>query len=156
MWRKKIVFYNIIFVFAFLADRLTKWLANTYWNQEGFFVIDNFWETKLYQNYYLSFSIPLRYPISLLITLPVLLLVIYLLLRAYQKKKIILLSAFSLVTIGAISNLIDRVRYGYVIDFINWNFGFLGNPSFNIADAYIFLGIVIIIFGYLLRKKSTG
>lgn len=144
---KKTVLFNLILVLAFLVDRLTKWLAINYWDKESFFVIHNFWQTKLLKNYNLSFSIPVAYPWNLLITIPVLLLVVYFLVRAYQKQKLDLIFPLSLISLGAISNLIDRLRYGFVIDFINWDFGFPGNnPSFNLADAFIFLGIIILIF----------
>lgn len=44
-----------------------------------------------------------------------------------------------LITSGAISNLIDRMIYGYVVDYINPGFW----PTFNLADAFIFVGIII-------------
>ena len=49
---------------------------------------------------------------------------------------------------GALANLIDRIRLGYVIDFIDLKIW----PSFNIADAAITIGAIGIIY-YLIRKK---
>ena len=48
--------------------------------------------------------------------------------------------AFSLILGGAIGNLIDRMMYGYVIDFIDFRIW----PVFNIADSAITVGAVII------------
>lgn len=48
--------------------------------------------------------------------------------------------AFSLILGGAIGNLIDRIRYGYVIDFIDFRVW----PVFNVADSAITIGAVII------------
>ena len=48
---------------------------------------------------------------------------------------------FSLILGGAIGNLIDRITYGYVIDFIDFRIW----PVFNIADSAITIGAVIII-----------
>ena len=50
--------------------------------------------------------------------------------------------AFSLILGGAVGNLIDRIAYGYVIDFIDFRIW----PVFNIADSAITIGAVIILF----------
>jgi signal peptidase II len=47
---------------------------------------------------------------------------------------------------GALGNLVDRLRYGHVIDFIDFKVW----PVFNVADSSIFVGVVILAF-YLLR-----
>jgi signal peptidase II len=52
---------------------------------------------------------------------------------------------------GALGNLIDRLRYGHVIDFIDFKFW----PVFNVADSSIFVGVVILAF-HLLRDRGDG
>tara|TARA_B100000787_G_scaffold122355_1_gene92028 strand:+ start:101 stop:574 length:474 start_codon:yes stop_codon:yes gene_type:complete len=53
---------------------------------------------------------------------------------------------------GAVGNLIDRAQFGFVIDFIEVHvFGF-NWPVFNLADSFIFLGVVFILF----ERKSTA
>ena len=47
---------------------------------------------------------------------------------------------------GALGNLVDRLRYGHVIDFIDFKVW----PVFNVADSSVFVGVVILAF-YLLR-----
>lgn len=56
---------------------------------------------------------------------------------------------------GAIGNLIDRVAFGYVLDFIDIGVGNLRFWTFNIADAGISLGIVILLADTLRRSRST-
>ena len=56
---------------------------------------------------------------------------------------------------GAIGNLIDRLAYGYVLDFIDMGIGSLRFWTFNIADAGISLGIVILLVETLWRSRST-
>lgn len=56
---------------------------------------------------------------------------------------------------GAIGNLIDRVAFGYVLDFIDVGVGSLRFWTFNIADAAISLGIVILLVDTLWRSRST-
>jgi signal peptidase II len=52
------------------------------------------------------------------------------------------IAAFSLILGGAIGNLIDRIAFGYVIDFIDFRIW----PVFNIADSAITIGAAIILF----------
>jgi signal peptidase II len=56
---------------------------------------------------------------------------------------------------GAIGNLIDRVAFGYVLDFIDVGVGSLRFWTFNMADAGISLGIVILLVDTLWRSRST-
>jgi signal peptidase II len=56
---------------------------------------------------------------------------------------------------GAIGNLIDRLAFGYVLDFIDMGVGSLRFWTFNIADAGISLGIVILLVDTLWRSRST-
>ena len=61
---------------------------------------------------------------------------------------------YSLVLIisGAVGNIIDRFRFDYVIDFLDFYYGTYHWPAFNIADSAISIGITII----LLRSLVTG
>ncbi|MEW6230066.1 MAG: signal peptidase II, partial [Bacillota bacterium] len=56
----------------------------------------------------------------------------------------------ALVLGGAIGNLIDRVRVGYVIDFIDLRFW----PVFNLADAAITVGALVLVYGAVQRKPG--
>ena len=60
---------------------------------------------------------------------------------------------FSLLAAGAIGNLIDRVRLGYVVDFIDVSVSGHHWPAFNIADSALSLGIAFLIFNLLIRKN---
>ncbi len=54
-----------------------------------------------------------------------------------------------IIIIGAISNIIDRMFNGYVIDFIFFNYKNFFWPAFNFADIYITIGIIMIIINVL-------
>ena len=56
---------------------------------------------------------------------------------------------------GAIGNLIDRLAFGYVLDFIDLGIGALRFWTFNIADAGISLGIAILLVDTLWRSRSA-
>lgn len=53
---------------------------------------------------------------------------------------------FLLLTSGALSNILDFFLYGHVIDMIHVMVGLYDFPTFNIADAIIFLGIILLLF----------
>ena len=82
-------------------------------------------------------------------------------LRAHAGQK---LFCFALACIlgGAIGNVIDRVAYGYVVDFLDFHWGFLSPlfqgghfPAFNVADSAITVGAVSLILDELLRVRKT-
>ena len=57
--------------------------------------------------------------------------------------------ALVLILAGAVGNLIDRIRVGYVIDFIELYYGAWRFPAFNVADMAIFLGALMLILELL-------
>jgi signal peptidase II len=59
---------------------------------------------------------------------------------------------FALIFGGAIGNLIDRLRFGIVVDFIDVYIGAYHWPAFNIADSAITVGIFIFLFHLLFKK----
>ena len=52
---------------------------------------------------------------------------------------------FALVVGGAVGNLIDRLRFGYVIDFVDWFWRDYHWPAFNVADSAIVVGAVMLV-----------
>jgi signal peptidase II len=62
--------------------------------------------------------------------------------------------AYGLILGGAIGNLIDRVRLGAVIDFIDIGIRDLRWPSFNVADSAISIGVVILAVGFVLLPRA--
>ncbi len=62
-------------------------------------------------------------------------------------------SVLSLILGGAIGNLIDRIRFGSVVDFIDIGVGNIRWPTFNIADSCITVGIIIIIIAKFKQRQ---
>ncbi len=64
--------------------------------------------------------------------------------------------ALALIMGGAIGNVIDRIAYGHVIDFLDFHFRGLGHfPAFNIADSAISVGAVLFIYDELRRVSKN-
>ena len=68
------------------------------------------------------------------------------------------LFSFALACIlgGAIGNVIDRVLYGYVVDFLDFHWRGVHFPAFNIADSAITIGAACLILDELIRVRRTG
>lgn len=64
----------------------------------------------------------------------------------FRSHRWTLLIGLAMVVSGAIGNLIDRVRFGAVIDFLDFHVAGYHWPAFNIADAAIVIGVGILIF----------
>ncbi|WP_029894957.1 signal peptidase II [Desulfohalovibrio reitneri] len=66
-------------------------------------------------------------------------------------------TAYGLVAGGALGNLVDRLRQGYVTDFLDFHYGGLHWPAFNLADAGITVGAVTLVLATFLQgRKEVG
>jgi signal peptidase II len=63
-----------------------------------------------------------------------------------------LASGFALILGGAIGNMIDRIRFGKVVDFLDFYIRSYHWPAFNVADSAITVGVTIFIFHLLFKK----
>jgi signal peptidase II len=62
---------------------------------------------------------------------------------------------FALIVGGALGNVIDRFRFGEVVDFILWQYESFKWPVFNVADSCIVVGAVMLVL-FSLRPRKTG
>ena len=79
--------------------------------------------------------------------------------RKLQAKEMQLAVALMLVLGGAIGNVIDRLRFGYVVDFIDVYYRHWHWPTFNVADSAISIGAVLLLldaFGLSLFRRIAG
>ncbi|MFA4937072.1 MAG: signal peptidase II [Patescibacteria group bacterium] len=130
------VWFSILICLA-SADRLIKEFIKIYptSDQGGFFYL------SYYPNENLAFGLPVPSWFSIPLIALVLIFIFYLISLAYYKNNYQLFAATTLIFIGGISNLMDRLLYGYIIDFMHlW---FL--PIFNLADIYLLVGLLLLI-----------
>lgn len=141
--KKFLMFICPALIVVFL-DQLTKLLIQ---KKGSINIIGDFFKLELSKNYGAGFSL-LQGQTALLIWFSVF--AIGLIIYYYDKipEKIIIYP--SLVLGGAVGNLIDRVGFGYVVDFIDLNIwkGYVMNiyfkiwPAFNLADLAVFIGVI--------------
>ena len=85
---------------------------------------------------------------------------VMLVLLAIFRKKIFTSTPMNIVSFGLIAggitgNLIDRLKYGYVVDFLDFHWGSHPFPAFNIADSAICTGVgLYILHQYLVSRKE--
>lgn len=146
--KSKIILLNLLFVFCFAIDRLTKlYFVNT---GERIILWQNNLLFELHKNSGAIFGWWQMNIIFYILIVLILFLLFRLLLKEYQQKNLYYLSIISFILIGAISNLIDRWRWGAVIDWINvpwWS-------VFNLADVYIIGGVIGWVFYLFYADKK--
>ena len=125
-------------------DRITKFLAVKYLMGSGSVVII----PKILGFYYTTndgaaFSSFSGKRIALIV-LPIVMMIVLIAVLAKSKNKNFLLKLTTLLIIaGGLGNLIDRIKYGYVVDFLN--FLFVNFPIFNAADIFVCVGGFILV-----------
>ena len=62
--------------------------------------------------------------------------------------------AITMVLGGALGNVVDRIRFGAVVDFVQWHVAGFYWPAFNVADSAITLGAILLVWDQLVTKPS--
>ena len=154
---KKIIFYFSITLLIFTLDRISKiYVIN---------IAENYGEVDIYLNQFiniilvwntgigfglLSFEKQFIYNLITLIIVLVNFVILYLGVKASNYKGLI----FFVILGGSLGNLFDRVYYSAVPDFIDLNYNDFHWFIFNVADIFITIGIVCLIFVELLFNKK--
>jgi signal peptidase II len=148
-----------------VADQITKWLAQTYLTQvpdQSISIIGDFLRLTYVANRGAAFGILQNQTVFFVVIGLGVIAVIVASFRYFPVVGIMLNVALGLQLGGAIGNLIDRVRYGYVVDFIDVALRRSGTadvplewPVFNLADSAIVVGVCILAF-HLMRTPDRG
>jgi signal peptidase II len=72
----------------------------------------------------------------------------------WRAKSMYLSTALGLVIGGALGNVIDRIRYGAVADFLDFHIEGFHWYAFNLADSTIFIGVVLLLFDSFIRREG--
>ena len=74
---------------------------------------------------------------------------------ALQADRRLLITAIGLVMGGAIGNVIDRIRFGFVVDFLDFSGTRVFPWVFNVADSAITIGVILLILDSLLSERAA-
>jgi len=159
--RENITTRIVSLLFAFLLigiDRITKWLATVYLNPKQTVEIINIGGVRLLNFTYLenigaAFSILEGKRIFLILTTGLLITGALIFLLSDRVKSRVIVWALTLVIAGGAGNLIDRVFYGYVVDFIDLRF--ISFAVFNFADICAVTGSFML-FIYVIKEEINN
>lgn len=152
---KKNISIIIIFFLIIFVDQLTKILVIKNFQLYESLSILPFFNLTFVVNYGFAFGFlnnpSLNQIIVILVIFSIIAYFLYLLIKTQDQ-----FFRFSLILVisGAIGNFIDRILYGFVIDFIDIYLGSYHWPAFNLADSSITLGFILIMFNILFLNKK--
>lgn len=138
-----------------LLDQYTKYLAVIHLKDKAAFnIINGVLEFNYLENKGAAFGMLQNQKVFFIFVAIVILSVIaYVLLKMPTDRKYTILHILlSLIAAGAIGNMIDRIRYDYVVDFIY--FVLINFPIFNVADIYVSISTFVLIFLLLFYYKE--
>ena len=144
------LYFLALSIFIILIDQFTKYLIL---NNNKIFLNKDFLLFKLdfVKNYGAAFNILSGSRILLsFISIVFSILLIYLILRK-NKLNLVNLFTYSFILGGTVSNGIDRIFKGFVIDFINLNV--INFPVFNIADISINIGFIFLLYSIFKNNR---
>ncbi len=152
-----IYFLYILFILIFVViDQIIKnTVVNNIALNQVIVLIRNFFNLTYVRNYGAGFSILQNATVFLSLISIVACVVLFYYLIKTDKKDLVSKISYLLIISGAIGNLIDRLKLGYVIDFLDFKIFGYDFPVFNIADCYITIGCFILIIKVLLESKNA-
>ncbi|MBM7581981.1 signal peptidase II [Caldicoprobacter guelmensis] len=146
-----------IFIVAFIVvlDQVTKYLAKTYLKSMGSVpLIQNVFHFTYVENRGAAFGILQNQRWFFIALTVVTSVVIAYYLFARKQESIVFTIALSMILGGAIGNLIDRLRLGYVVDMLH--FILIDYPVFNVADSCVVIGTMLLAYYvlFIANKKE--
>ena len=155
--RKNFLSIFLIFI-IFLLDRVSKLIMINLANNASAFNIklSSFLNLNLIWNEGIAFGLfsfdkQIYYNSLTIIIILITVILIWLMVKSSGLEKI----GFSMIIGGSIGNFSDRIYYSSVPDFIDFNFKGFHWFVFNVADIFITLGIIILIYLEVFRKKQS-
>ena len=160
LFSHKFIKYFLVSICLFFIDQISKILIvnNPILNSgDQISIINPILVLKKIENRGIAFGIDgngdfsyIFTPLTIILTIAI---IIYLYRTVSKNSKLVNLS-LSLILGGALGNLFDRIVSGKVVDFIdvhylNWHW-----PTFNIADSFIFIGVVLFLYNELFLIKG--
>lgn len=141
----------ILIISLIIFDQISKVLITNYFEVgDSLSIINNFFRFLYIKNTGAAFGIFMNSKAMLIIVTLMLLVYLIIELKKNINNKVISIS-LSLIISGALGNLIDRIFRGYVVDFISFTIFNKEMAIFNVADAFITIGVVLLLI-YLFKE----
>ena len=146
--------YLILIAAMIIADQFSKYIIvkNITLGQK-IFMIPDFFALTYVRNTGAGFSI-LENATNLLSVISAIAVIVLIYFLLHEKNKLIK-ACYLMIIAGAIGNLIDRIRLGYVVDFLDFYILGYDYPVFNVADSFITVGCILLILLNLKGSKDA-
>ncbi len=157
--------YLLLLITTFVVvvlDQVSKLYVATHFRlYESVTVLENFFHITYLRNRGAAFGIlanhAVRVPFFISVTVLAVCGILWYLHRVSDRQRLLQVS-LSLIFAGALGNLIDRIRFGEVIDFLDFHWYRHHWPAFNVADSAITVGVTLMLLDLFLeeRRKKTS
>jgi signal peptidase II len=158
--KKNIIIFILGATAVIVLDQITKAaIVAKFFIHESYTIVDGFFNLVYVMNPGAAFgflakaSATFRYFFFTGITIAVILLIIYYVIKSKPQNMLMVIS-LTLIFAGAVGNLIDRIRFGAVVDFLDVYIGTAHWPAFNVADSAISVGAVLMIWGMIMNREK--
>ena len=134
---------NFIYIggaFILVLDQFIKWFAIDFVERGGFFIW-KFFEFGLYKNEGIAFGIKIPQEVFYVLVVFIIYFIYQKFKKEINKKDLLVITSLVFIGSGAVSNIIDRILRGYVVDYLH----FFNISAFNLADVVIVIGIGLLI-----------
>ncbi|MCR3922593.1 MAG: signal peptidase II [Firmicutes bacterium] len=136
-----------------LFDQGTKWfITHTMTVRQSIPIIKNVFHITYVRNPGAAFSLLANRTSLLIVVVVIIIIIIMVILYRLPVEDKLLRVALTFLLAGALGNLIDRIRFGYVIDFLDLRVW----PVFNVADIAIFIGIGLLLLDVIRTPREKG
>ena len=148
-----------VYIFALISliiDQIVKILVSNYLILgQTIKIINNFFYLTYVQNKGAAFSILIGYRYILIIITFIFLYYLYKCIKKQKSLNKLEIISYGLLLGGIIGNLIDRIIYGYVIDYFDFMIFNYNFPIFNWADSFIVIGCIILVINSYLKGEDS-
>ncbi|MDR0484837.1 MAG: signal peptidase II [Alphaproteobacteria bacterium] len=154
--KKQLSLLLSLIIILVVIDQLIKyWVSNNLIRNFEYITILSFLEIRYIINTGVSFSFldGINYQVIALLSFAACILAIFLIAGFYKSVSKEFIIVLALLLAGSIGNLIDRLLFKGVIDYIHFHLGGYSFPIFNLADVYITFCSIIIIKNVILSRK---
>lgn len=143
----------IIIIVGLILDYGTKlWALDRLKGQADITIIEGFFDLSYLENRGAAFGIFQGRVYLLAVVTSIIMAVLFIAYLKAKKRTMLLTVSTGMILTGAVGNLIDRLTYGFVVDFISWHWkDTYYFPTFNVADIFITLGTGLLIL-YILKE----
>lgn len=149
--KKKVIILSSLFLFI---DQIIKFLIEKYLVTK-LEIIPSFFSLFKVYNKGAAFSIFSGATLFLIIINIIILIFLLRYMKNFKINKRNIMS-FSLMIGGLLGNLLDRINFGYVIDYLKLDFGSYTFPIFNFADMCLCIGVILLIIAVFKKEDEYG